>query len=376
MRSLLRPVSRTLRRARAHARGFAAWRGSRAGGAEPRLAYGQPIPAPSDRAHGGIIKLQHLQRAFVHDERGFNVLYLVSSRLPDGAVALAKWARRAHAAVVLNQNGVAYPAWYGAGWERANGEIRGLLSMADYVFYQSNFCRISADRFAGPARSRFEILHNPVDTDAFTAREPAVNGPLILLLAGSQDQWYRVESALRATARLLRGGIDVRLLITGRLGWRPDDAGRARHEAETLIEQLQLTDRVEFLGRYTQREAPAIFRRAHVLLHTKYNDPCPTVVLEGLASGLPVVYSASGGVPELVGDEAGVGIAAELDWSRDHAPDPEALARGIEQVWGAWSRFSAAARARAVARFDVRRWIEQHRQVLAGLLASAGTRDD
>ncbi|HWH06801.1 MAG TPA: hypothetical protein VNT23_10265, partial [Gaiellaceae bacterium] len=31
------------------------------------------------------------------------------------------------------------------------------------------------------------------------------------------------------------------------------------------------------------------------LLHTKVNDPCPNVVLEALASGLPVVHPASGG---------------------------------------------------------------------------------
>ena len=35
------------------------------------------------------------------------------------------------------------------------------------------------------------------------------------------------------------------------------------------------------------------------------NDPCPNVVLEAMACGLPVVHAASGGTVELVGDEAG-----------------------------------------------------------------------
>ena len=69
-------------------------------------------------------------------------------------------------------------------------------------------------------------------------------------------------------------------------------------------------------------------RRADLLLHTKYNDPCPTVVLEAMASGLPVVYSASGGVPELVGEEAGVGIPAPFDWEHDHPPKGRARRGG------------------------------------------------
>ena len=53
-----------------------------------------------------------------------------------------------------------------------------------------------------------------------------------------------------------------------------------------------------------------MLRRAHVLLHTKVNDPCPTAVIEAMACGLPVAYPASGGTVELVGDEAGIGVAA------------------------------------------------------------------
>ena len=96
------------------------------------------------------------------------MLYLVSSRLPEGAEALAYWAQRKGARVVLNQNGVAYPAWYGDGWQAVNAPMRELLTRADHVFYQSEFCRQSADRFAAPAGGRQEILYNAVDTHAFT----------------------------------------------------------------------------------------------------------------------------------------------------------------------------------------------------------------
>src|SRR6185369_2035081 len=122
-----------------------------------------------------------------------------------------------------------------------------------------------------------------------------------------------------------------------------------------------LTDRVTLSGAYVQADAPQIFRSASLLLHTKYNDPCPTVVLEAMASGLPVVYSASGGVPELVGADAGIGIGAPLDFEHDHPPDPEALAAAVLTVAERLDDFGEAARRRAVERFDVRAWVQRHR---------------
>ena len=363
---LKRAVARRLRRLDAHRRGLAAYLSGRAAPGA-RVCYGQSIPAMSEHAVGGIIKLQHLSRAYPNTPRRFNILYLVTSRLPEAATVLADWARRRGASLIVNQNGVAYPAWAGANWPAINAPMRHLLARADHVFYQSEFCRLSADRFVGPPAGTAEVLYNPVDTTHFT---PATPRPprrgLTLLLSGSQDQWYRFESAVRTLAVLVGRGVDARLLVTGRLRWKADERA-ARSEAARLLGDLRIADRVDMLGRYTQAEAPSIFHRADIVLHTKYNDPSPTAVLEALACGCPVVYSSSGGVPELVGDDAGVGVAAELSWERDIMPDPEALANGVCRVRDSISTYADAARTRAVERFDAALWIDRHRQMFEAM---------
>jgi glycosyltransferase involved in cell wall biosynthesis len=314
--------------------------------------------------YGGAVKFHLLAAVFPNAPRDFNVLYLGSSSMPLEAAKIVRLARRRQAAFVWNQNGVAYRGWYGDGWQLVNEPRARLLHEADHVFFQSVFCKLGSDRFYGERTAPWEILHNPVDTARFTPRTEPVSRPPTLLLGGNQYQRYRVEAALDALV-LLRAEVPAaRLLVTGALSFAPD--GPLAFAA--MLRERGLEDAVDLLGTYTQRDAPEVLRRADVLLHTKYNDPCPTVVLEAMACGLPVVYSASGGTPELVGEEAGVGIPAPLDWDRDHPPDPRQLAEASLTALDRLEERAAAARDRAVSRFDSRAWVERHRVVFTELL--------
>ena len=327
------------------------------------------IPHLGDKTHGGIVKFQHMQDLFPNSPRQFNILYMVSSRMPYGAVQIAWFARRKGVRLVWNQNGVAYPAWHGAGWEESNTLLARLLSAADHVFYQSEFCKLSGDRYLGERKGSWEILYNPVDTQVFS---PAESDPdpkhLVLLLGGTQYRYYRIACAIQVLALLVRKNVDTRLLVTGRLCWIPDEADAWRIVCG-LAAKLGVEDRVEFVGPYAQSDAPSIYRRAHLLLHTKYNDPCPTVVVEAMACGLPVVYSHSGGVPELVDKGAGIGVPADLSWEHDIPPDPEAMAEAVIEVSERRKEFAHAARRRAVKMFDLSPWLQRHHELFEELLS-------
>jgi glycosyltransferase involved in cell wall biosynthesis len=300
-----------------------------------------------------MVKFQRLQEAFPHRPRDFNLLYLGSSSLPTDERTLIALARRRGAPLVVNQNGVAYPGWAGDRTEHLNARLRRVLLAARHVLYQSEFCKEAADRFLGPPSGLWEILHNAVDTRAFTPAEHAPDGGPVLLLGGDQTQLYRLRTGLETLALLP----DARLLVTGSVVI----------DAAALAHGLGVSDRVELVGRYAQRDAPALYRRAHLLLHTKVMDPCPNVVLEALASGVPVVHSASGGTPELV-REAGIGVPSETTWERDVPPAPEELADAVRTVLADLSRYREAARARAVARFGLTQWVERHRTLFTELV--------
>jgi glycosyltransferase involved in cell wall biosynthesis len=315
---------------------------------------------------GGGVKLSHLRERFGEASDGFNVLYLVSSvlHLVPHAEELVAWARRRGVVIVWNQNGVAYPAWCGANYPWFNEPMRRLIAQADHVVYQSEFCRECADRYLGAVGVPAEILWNPVDTERFS---PAASFPPLnvwqLLAMGTNHAFYRVRASLDALAALIRRGVSVRLDIAGEFRWAGGD-----DEVAAYIERQELRDHVRLLPRFTQEEAPDLYRRAHVLLHPKYKDPCPTVPIEAMACGVPVVGSRSGGMPELVPASAGRLVEVPDDWTRDHAADAERMADGVIEIMKSHAEFARSARAQAVAHFERENWVNGHEAIFSRLL--------
>lgn len=329
---------------------------------ETAVSYGlERMPGRDEVVYGGAVKFQLLAETLPNAPRDFNVLYLGSSAMPLEAPTLVRLARQRGAAVVWNQNGVAYRAWYGDGWELVNAPRARLLHEADHVVYQSRFCKLASDRFYGPRGEAFEILHNPVDVRRFVpAARP--ERPPTLLLAGSQYQRYKLERALDTLVEVRRALPQARLVVTGALTF----SAAAAAETAAMIDARGLDGAIDLTGPYTQEEAPEVLRLGDVLLHTKVNDPCPTVVLEAMACGLPVVYSDSGGTPELVGPDAGAGVPTPLDWERDHPPAPDALAAAALRLLDDLEARASAARERAE-QFDARRWVTRHAELFEQL---------
>jgi glycosyltransferase involved in cell wall biosynthesis len=172
-------------------------------------------------------------------------------------------------------------------------------------------------------------------------------------------------SSIEGIAAARRGGVEVRLKVAGGVDPRVGAAAQRR------IEELRLGKLVEFLGPYDWKQAPAIYRSADAYLMTKNNDPCPNSVLEAMSSGLPVLYSASGGVPELVGTDAGVGLAVPESFEEDVVPEPAAIAEGMNTIIRQQPAFSAAARRRAMERFDLPQWLARHDAVFEQALGNA-----
>ena len=326
-----------------------------------RVFYGwDDIPAPGEPVAGGTAKLQKLAERWPNRPTDFSLLYLGTTYLPRDLRPLLWLSRRRRAPIVVNQDGVAYPGWAGDRTDALNVPLRAAVQAADHVLYQSAFSKRSSDLFLGETAGTWEILPNAVDVERFAPESAPVDGPVVLL-GGDQTQGYRLELGLETFRHVLDAHPTAHLLVGGRLVSDPEPTTR----------RLSLHGAVDFVGRYRQADAPALIRRAHVLLHTKVNDPCPTAVIEAMACGVPVAYAASGGTVELVGDEAGIGVPHDDSFDMDRPPSAEDLAAAVSALLADRERYAAAARRRAVERFTLADWLERHAAIFGELLPQA-----
>lgn len=334
--------------------------------ADPVIGFGGVLDAKG-LLHGGAVKLLSLREGFSHDETHFNVLYLVSSAQPRFARDLVRVCRSRGIKFVWNQNGVGYAGWAGQDAEAHNSSMRELRAEADFVVYQSAFCRDSADKFLGPCDMPSEVLFNPVDLEKFSPRGGSFpSAPLRLLAMGTQNYRERVLSVLECLHSLRREGMEATLTIAGPLIWKNAD-----DDVRNKVASLGLADSVSVLPPFRQEDAPGIYQDHHMLVHPKYMDPCPTVVAEALACGLPVVASRSGGIPEMVDGSYAVLIDVPFSWDRLFTPPGHELAAAVKSVARDLPAFSRQARRRAEEAFDRRNWISRHEEIFRSLLVDA-----
>lgn len=92
-------------------------------------------------------------------------------------------------------------------------------------------------------------------------------------------------------------------------------------------------------------------------------DPCPNSVLEAMATGLPILYSNSGGTPELVGN-AGISMQVPEDWNNAiYVPSSESICQGMINIKNSAHKKGIIARKRAVTYFDSRSWKKRHEAI-------------
>ena len=181
-------------------------------------------------------------------------------------------------------------------------------------------------------RDRIRVIYNGIDVDRFRPDEHSGGtlGPIVTV--GRLVKQKNHDMFLRAAARLAQEVNEVRFFIVG--------SGPLRHALEEQARALRIADRVAFAGE--RDDVELILRGASLFWMTSRWEGMPNVVLEAMASGVPVIGTDAGGTREL--------IRSGVDGFITALGDAEAFVRhSLELLRDAAmrQRFATAARQRA-----------------------------
>lgn len=202
------------------------------------------------------------------------------------------------------------------------GEARRTLRAAVAIVAVSSFLADELHRRLPPEiAARLRVVVNGVDCELFHPEPNRSRGEhLEIVLVARMVRDKGADVLVDAVRRL--GRRDVAVTVVGSHGF---DANAAITPYEASLRTLATAVRgpVRFVPFVPRAELAPLLRRADVLVvPSRWPEPLSLTVKEGLASGLAVVASRIGGIPEAMGDS---GILVPPD-------DPSALAEVLEAL--------------------------------------------
>lgn len=208
--------------------------------------------------------------------------------------------------------------------------------------------------------SRMVVVPNGIDAENAPTTNPGAAARLRAALSLPPDARVLIAAAvlrerrkglhvlLEAMPKVLAASPAVRLVVIGE--------GPLLGELQAQAKRLGVDAAVRWAG--ARPDVTALLPGAEIFVHPALDDPFPTVVLEAMAAGLPVVATTVDGIPEM--------IASGRHGLLVPASDASALALALNQLLAnADARAALGAEARRVAleRFSAAVWVRALRHI-------------
>jgi len=209
-----------------------------------------------------------------------------------------------------------------------NNMIKEKVKTASFVRVISKHRREDLLRIAGQSyQDKVFILHMGVSVPPYdivvskTIRQSKRN---IIGCIGMLDRIKGQKYLIKACYILKQQGFNYKCLIIGE--------GKERRELEALINSLKLNTEVELVGVLSHSKVINILSEDKIdimvlpsitLPLKKRAEGIPVALMEAMADGIPVISTATGSIPELLGDNSGILVPEK---------NPEALAEAIRKA--------------------------------------------
>jgi phosphatidyl-myo-inositol dimannoside synthase len=245
-------------------------------------------------------------------------------------------ARLRGARLILQMHGVEV-------WPRPSRLQRAATEAADLVLCVSRHTRACVLGWAAIPPERVVVVPNTV-MEEFTPGDGhelraalGIEGMRVLLTVGrmdSRDRYKGHDRVIAAIPDLVQRGYDIVYVIIG----EGDDRARLKQ----LAREIEVAERVRFLGAVVTRQLVEAYRMADLFVMPSAGEGFGIVFLEAMASGTPALGLDAGGARDALADgELGTVISEESDLPgaiarllAEPKPDPNALSQAVRARFG------------------------------------------
>ncbi|MBL8445227.1 MAG: glycosyltransferase family 4 protein [Zoogloeaceae bacterium] len=138
-----------------------------------------------------------------------------------------------------------------------------------------------------------EVVPNIIDLSRFKPAPLREFGQAPhLIVTRNLEPIYDIATAIKAFAEVRKVFGQARMTVAG--------TGPELERLVALGESLSLASALSFSGRIDNADIPALYASADCMLNPSTVDNMPISILEALASGVPVVSTDAGGIPDMV----------------------------------------------------------------------------
>jgi glycosyltransferase involved in cell wall biosynthesis len=247
--------------------------------------------------------------ALCHATRGSHIVHIFSASHSSFLVAtLPAWCV---ARLLGKPTLIHYHSARGSEHVRRSRLARLVMRGSDAVVVPSRYLAEIFEAHAVPT----EVVANVIDVAALRFRDRGVIHPRLVSTRNFESR-YAVDLVVRAFAEVKKKIPSARLLLAG--------TGPEEATIRALVGGLGLAAEVEFCGAVPRDRIGEVLDRADVFVNASRLDNMPVSILEAFAAGLPVVSSASGGIPYLVEHER-TGLLSDVG-------DVPGLARNVGRI--------------------------------------------
>ncbi len=179
----------------------------------------------------------------------------------------------------------------------------GMLKRARKIIAVSHFTKWELTNYYKIPEWKIRVIHNGVDIKKF---QPSANKRRVKAELGFNPDDLAIVSVGRLYARkglftlmesvpaVVKRFPNAKFIISGK--GQSDEM----HKLTSYADKLGVRGNVIFTGYYPDNQLPKLYQAADVFAFSTFYEHHPFAVLEALATGLPVVTTTVGGIPETI----------------------------------------------------------------------------